>query len=113
MDATSASSSITTAVVRLMHEHTGRGPTKARTIIHPDVIIVTLRDVLGPSERRLVDHGQPVIVLDTRRAYQNQMRAGLIEIVERVMSPRTVEVLLSDTSTESDITVEVFVMHDD
>ena len=44
---------ISQAVVRVMREYTGRGPTKAHTSINDNVIIVVLRDTLLKAELSL------------------------------------------------------------
>jgi uncharacterized protein YbcI len=103
------SAQISNAVVRVMSEHTGRGPTHARTDITPDVIVVTLRENLNPHERRLVDHGESTTVLAMRRAYQHEMRDDMVASVEKITG-RQVEVLMADSATIPDIAVQVFVM---
>ena len=45
---------ISEALVRLLAESTGRGPTKARTTIDRDLVVV-LHDSLTPGERFLLD----------------------------------------------------------
>src|SRR6478735_8099439 len=62
---------ITQAVVRVVRDYTGRGPTQAHTTITDDVIIVVLRDTLLKAERRLVDDGQSQAVRDMRRRFQS------------------------------------------
>jgi len=42
----SISAAISSAVVQLMREYTGRGPTKARTYVDEDLITVVLQDTL-------------------------------------------------------------------
>src|SRR3954471_9398232 len=91
----SLSAAISNAVVALLHEYTGRGPTHARTTIGPDTIVVTLRDCLTKAERTLTAHGQGVEVLAMRRALQDAMRSDLIVAVEAI-SGRSVEAFLSD-----------------
>ena len=105
----SLSAAISNAVVGLLHDCTGRGPTHARTTIGPDTIVVTLRDCLTKAERTLAQHGQAVEVLAMRRAFQNTMRQELIDAVER-LTGRTVEAFLSDNLHEPDVAVEIFLM---
>ncbi|MCA1700772.1 MAG: DUF2294 domain-containing protein [Actinobacteria bacterium] len=101
---------ISKAVVMLLHEFTGRGPTKARTTIGDDTVVVTLRDSLTKAERTLASHGQAIEVLAMRRAFQNTMRADLIAAVER-LTGRTVEAFLSDNLHEPDVAVEIFLLN--
>jgi uncharacterized protein YbcI len=105
----SLSAAISNAVVGLLHDYTGRGPTHARTTIGPDTIVVTLRDCLTKAERTLAEHGQAVEVLAMRRAFQNTMRTELIGAVE-LLPGRTVEAFLSDNLHDPDVAVEIFLM---
>ena len=81
------SAAISNAVVGLLHNYTGRGPTRARTTIGADTIVVTLRDSLTKAERTLADHGQSLEVLAMRRAFQGAMRDDLVAAVERPHRP--------------------------
>jgi uncharacterized protein YbcI len=105
----SISAAISNAVVGLLHDYTGRGPTHARTTVGADTIVVTLRNSLTKAERTLAGHGQQVEVLAMRRAFQNTMRDDLIAAVER-LTGRTVEAFLSDNLHEPDVAVEVFLL---
>jgi hypothetical protein len=42
---------ISTAAVQLLHEYTGRGPTKVKTLINDDVVTVLVADTLTKGER--------------------------------------------------------------
>lgn len=105
----SMSAAISNAVVGLLHDYTGRGPTHARTTIGSDTIVVTLRDSLTKAERTLAQCGQEVEVLAMRRAFQNTMRDDLVAAVER-LTGRNVEAFLSDNLHEPDVAVEIFLM---
>jgi uncharacterized protein YbcI len=105
----SLSAAISNAVVGLLHDYTGRGPTHARTTIGSETIVVTLRDSLTKAERTLASHGQELEVLAMRRAFQNTMRDDLIAAVER-LTGRQVEAFLSDNLFQPDVAVEIFLM---
>jgi uncharacterized protein YbcI len=105
----SLSAAISNAVVGLLHEYTGRGPTHARTTIGPETIVVTLRDCLTKAERTLAERGQQLEVLAMRRAFQDTMRQELVAAVE-ALTGRTVEAFLSDNLHEPDVAVEIFLM---
>ncbi len=100
---------INLAVVRLVREYTGRGPTQAHTTINDDVIIVVLRDTLLKAERSLVEDGQSQAVMDMRRRFQSTMRRELVAAVTE-HSGRSVEAFLSDNVVDPDIAVEIFVL---
>lgn len=86
---------ISNAVVGVLRDYTGRGPTQVRTLIGPDTIVVTLRDSLTKAERTLADRGQALEVLAMRRAFQGAMRDDLVAIVEE-LTGQAVTAFLSD-----------------
>jgi uncharacterized protein YbcI len=103
------SAAISNAVVGLLHDFTGRGPTHARTTIGADTIVVTLRNSLTKAERTLAARGQALEVLAMRRAFQDTMRNDLVGAVEK-LTGRNVEAFLSDNLHEPDVAVEIFLM---
>ena len=100
---------ISTAAVQLMLEYTGRGPTKAKTLIHDDVVTVLLADTLTRGERKLVESGRSDRVLQLRHDYQLTMRDDLVAIVERQLD-RNVIAFMSQNHIDPDLAVEVFVL---
>ena len=100
---------ISTATVQLLHEYTGRGPTKAKTLITDDVVTVMLADTLTKGERKLVDKGHSDRVLQLRHDYQLTMRDDLIALVERQLD-RKVIAFMSQNHIDPDLAVEVFVL---
>jgi uncharacterized protein YbcI len=105
----SMSAAISNAVVRLLSEYTGRGPTKARTYIDEDLITVVLQDTLTKGERSLLRDGEIALVLANRKAFQNSMAADMIAAVEQ-LSGRSTTAFLSANHIEPDIAVESFVL---
>ena len=111
-EATSAgqqSTAITNAIVRLYRDYLGRGPTKARTSIRSDVIVVLMEDTLTKAERSLVDDGKGDEVLHTRESLQRTMRVALSEAVEDAVG-RKVLAFMSSNHIEPDLACEVFVL---
>ncbi len=105
----SPSAKIATSVVQVLHEYTGRGPTKAKTTIGESLVTILLADTLTTGERTLVDHGRADRVLQVRHDYQLAMRGDLIGIVERELD-RTVIAFMSQNHIDPDLAVEVFVL---
>jgi uncharacterized protein YbcI len=100
---------ISTAVVQLLHEYTGRGPTKAKTVINEDLVTILLADTLTKGERKLVDNGLSDRVLQLRHDYQITMRDDLVAIVERQLG-RTVIAFMSQNHIDPDLAIEIFVL---
>jgi uncharacterized protein YbcI len=105
----SVAAEISNAVVRLISDYTGRGPTRARTHIDHDLVTVVLRDTLTKGEQSLVRNGQSELVLAARKAYQNVMKPDLVAAIER-LTGRTVLAFLSDNHLDPDIAIESFVL---
>jgi uncharacterized protein YbcI len=97
---------ISTATVQLIHEYTGRGPTKAKTVINQDLVTIVLADTLTKGERRLVDKGLSDRVLQLRHDYQVTMRDDLVAIVERQLD-RKVIAFMSQNHIDPDLAVEM------
>ena len=105
----SMSAAISNHVVHAMSEYTGRGPTKARTYINDDVVIVVLQDTLTKGERRLVGDGREEIVLSMRKAFQGTMGYDVVTGIEEILG-RRVRAFLSDNHIDPDVAVEVFLL---
>ena len=103
------SSAVSTAVVHLMREYTGRGPTKAKTYIHPNLVTVVLQDILTKGERSLVSDGKTEAVLRTRQLFQETMGPSLVGAVEEIVG-RTVTAFMSANHIDPDMAVETFVL---
>jgi uncharacterized protein YbcI len=100
---------ISTAIVRLMHEYTGRGPTKARTSISRDSVLVLLQDTLTKAERSLVEAGKTDLVLRMRQEFQRTMRDDFVAAVQ-MLTERKVIGFMSDNHIDPDMAAEVFVL---
>jgi hypothetical protein len=64
----SLSAAISNAIVRITSEYIGRGPTKARTSIRNEMIVVLMQDTLTKAEKSL---------LNARRHRSRPLRPGL------------------------------------
>jgi uncharacterized protein YbcI len=103
---------ISTAAVRMLHEYTGRGPTKARTTLTPDLCVIVFADGLTKGERTLVAEGDEELVLALRQRFQHAMRRDLVGLVEDQTGQR-VRAFMSTNHIEPDIAAEVFVLEPD
>ena len=105
----STAAAISTRAVRLLHEYTGRGPTKARTTINTDSVMILLAETLTKGEKKLAETGDGAAVLQMRHRFQEAMRQDLIELVEGQMG-RPVIAFMSSNHIDPDMAVEVFVL---
>jgi uncharacterized protein YbcI len=102
-------SAISNALVRLHRDYLGRGPTRARTSIRDNVVVVILEDTLTRAERTLVEDGKSEEVLRVRQSFQRTMEADMVRAVE-TLSGRRVIAFMSANHIDPDLASETFVL---
>jgi uncharacterized protein YbcI len=100
---------ISNANVRLLREYTGRGPTKARTTIRDNIVLVMLEQTLTKGEQVLVDKGRGENVLALRREYQEAMRDEVSDEVSE-LTGRNVVAMMSANHISPDLAAEIYVL---
>jgi uncharacterized protein YbcI len=101
--------SISNSMVRLYAECYGRGPTRAKTFWHEDVVCVILEDIYTGPERALIEAGHSDHVRETRHLVQQTIRARLVSCIEE-LTGRTVRGVLSQSDVDPDACVEIFLL---
>jgi uncharacterized protein YbcI len=102
---------ISREMVQLMRKTAGRGPTRARTTIGRDHVLVLFRETLTHGEQVLVDHGLENRVLGVRDGYQAVFQEEARAMIERVLGRRVVG-FMSSNHFDPDLAAEVFVLED-
>jgi uncharacterized protein YbcI len=105
----SLSMAISNAIVRLLREYTGRGPTKARTTIRENVVVVMLEQTLTKGERVLVAKGRGENVLGLRHEFQEAMREESSAKVAE-LTGRNVIAMMSANHLDPDLGAEIYVL---
>ena len=100
---------ISNAVVSLVREYTGRGPTRARTTIRDNVVLVMLEDTLTRGELALARNGRESKVMEIRREFQDVMRAESSARVAQ-LTGRDVVAMMSANHVAPDLGAELFVL---
>jgi uncharacterized protein YbcI len=103
---------ISNAVVRLVREHFGKGPTQAKTLLHDDAVVTILRGGFTHAEKTLYKAGRADIVDEGRRAMQAVFEREMRAEVERLTSRRVIA-FLSANHHDPDASVEVFLLEPD
>ena len=103
---------ISTTFVQLVKEHAGRGPTRCRTYIDDDLVIVLMRGGFSRLENTLFEDGKFLDVRTMRHAFQDTMQGRFTEVIERVTG-REVAAFMSATHQHPDLQMEVFVLDGD
>ena len=105
----SVAAEISNGVVGIVREYTGRGPTRARTTITDELVVVVMGETLLKAERSLVASGEENTVLATRRKFQATMREEFVTLIEGALERRVIA-FMSDNHLEPDLAVELFVL---
>jgi uncharacterized protein YbcI len=100
---------LSNAIVGLVREYTGRGPTKARTTIRDNLVVVLLEESLTKGEKVLVEKGRGEHVLALRSEYQEAMREEAMAKVAEITG-RNVLAMMSTNHLDPDLAAELFVL---
>lgn len=100
---------ISTTFVQLLKEHADRGPTKCRTYIDEDLIIVLMRGGYSRMEDTLFEDGKWLDVRSMRHTFQDTMEGRFTETIER-LTGREVAAFMSASHQHPDIQIEAFVL---
>jgi uncharacterized protein YbcI len=102
-------SEISTTIVQMLKEHAGRGPTKCRTYIDDDFVMVLMRGGYSRFENTLFEDGKFLDVRSARHSFQDTMEGRFTELIER-MTGRQVAAFMSASHQAPDIQMEVFLL---
>ena len=103
---------ISNEIVRLQAEYYGKGPTRAKTYIVDDLVVVVLEESFTRAEKTLAERGEREAIEHIRRRFQQQMADDFTSVVEQATG-RKVRVFLSETNIEHDVSVETFLLADE
>jgi uncharacterized protein YbcI len=102
---------ISREIVRLQAEYYGKGPTKAKTYIVDDLVVVVLEESFTRAEKTLAERGEREAIQHIRRRFQQAMADSFTSVVEQATG-RKVRAFLSETDIEQDVSVETFLLAD-
>lgn len=100
---------ISTEIVRLQAEYYGKGPTKAKTYITDDLVVVVLEETFTKAELTLIERGERESIQQIRRRFQQHMEDAFTGVVEQATG-RKVRAFLSETNIDQDLSVETFLL---
>jgi uncharacterized protein YbcI len=103
---------VTNGIVKLFRDYYGRGPTKAKSYILDDRIVVcVLEDTMTRVEKTLVDNGHGHKVREVRLTFQEAMAHEFKQTVRDTMH-RDVVAYHSQLTLDPDLGFEFFVLGD-
>ena len=100
---------ISKEIVRLQAEYYGKGPTKAKTYIVEDIVVVVLEESFTRAEKTLAERGERDAIQNIRRRFQQHMADSFTSVVEQATG-RKVRAFLSETDIDKDVSVEMFLL---
>ena len=103
---------ISKEIVRLQADYYGKGPTKAKTYIVDDLVVVVLEESFTRAEKTLAERGERDAIQHIRRRFQQAMADSFTSVVEQATG-RRVRAFLSETDIEHDVSVETFLLADE
>lgn len=101
---------ISRRIVQLYKESYGKGPTRARTYWHDDVITVVVRGGFTPDERTLREAGRGEAVLEHRVQFHQAMRTRFRQEVEQLTGRTVIGVMSGVQVEEPEMAAQVFVL---
>jgi uncharacterized protein YbcI len=100
---------ISRRIVQLHKEYYGRGPTKAKTYFHGDLVVVLMRGGFTRVEETLLRGGRGEAVIQQRMEFQEVMMGRFKEVVAEETG-RKVVAMMSGSHQHPDLLGEIFVL---
>jgi uncharacterized protein YbcI len=100
---------ISNMMVGMLREYTGRGPTKAKTTIRENIVVIMLEQTLTKGEAVLVKKGRGDQVLTLRHEFQEAMREESSEKIAE-LTGRKVVAMMSANHLDPDLGAEIYVL---
>ena len=96
-------------MVRLYKEHFGKGPTRCRTYLEPDLVVVVLGGGYTAAEQTLFENGKWYDVRSARQTWQDSMEVHFVDKIEE-LTRRRVSAFMSANRQDPDLAVELFLL---
>jgi uncharacterized protein YbcI len=103
------SATISREIVGLLKELLGRGPTKARTYVEDDCVVVLMREGHTKTEDTRADLGEARGVAQQRVDISDGIKERLIEVVERATGRRVVG-FMTTSQQDPDLLGQIYVL---
>jgi uncharacterized protein YbcI len=100
---------ISRRIVQLHKEYYGRGPTRAKTYINGDLVVVLMRGGFTRVEETLLEEGRGDAVIAQRMDFQEVMEDRFKQVIEEETG-RKVLAMMSGNHQHPDLLGEMFVL---
>jgi uncharacterized protein YbcI len=101
-------SSISREMVKAMKTYYGRGPTKAKSYLMDDLLLIVMRGGITEAEKTLLDAGESDAVRAFRQRFENVMCERLVGTIEQ-LTDRKVLTYQSQVLFDPPTVIEVFI----
>ena len=101
-------SRISNEMVRAQKKFFGKGPTKAKSYMLDDMLIIVMRGGLTTAEETMLEFGQQDQVRQFRQLFENEMTERLTDKMEE-LTGRKILTYQSQIMFDPDVVVEMFV----
>jgi uncharacterized protein YbcI len=81
---------ISNAMVGLLKDFYGKGPTKAKTFLNDNYIFCVMEGGLTRNEETLIERGHKDLVRNYRLRFQEAMEAPTVEAIQRITGRRVI-----------------------
>ena len=102
-------SALANAMIRILHEHWGKGPTRAKAYVEDGFVFCVLEEPLTTVERTLVEADETDLVRELRLEFQEIVNRECSEQVE-TLTGRRVLACHGQVVFDPDIVFQVFVV---
>jgi uncharacterized protein YbcI len=99
---------ISNEMVRAQKEFFGKGPTKAKSYMLDDMLIIVMRGGMTTAEKTMLEFGKEHQVREFRQLFENEMTERLTSKMEELTGRRIVN-YQSQVMFDPDVVVEMFV----
>lgn len=100
---------ISRRLVGLHKQFYGKGPTKAKTYYHDDMVVVLMRGGFTKVEETLLREGRGQAVVDQRMEFQDVMNERFADVIKEELG-RDVIAFMSGSHQDPDLISEIFVL---
>lgn len=100
---------VSNGMVALLKEYYGKGPTRAKSYYHDDLVVCVMRGGFSRVEQTLLDGGRGDAVIQQRMEFQELMRERFVSVVEEATG-RQVIGFMSGNQQHPDLMCEVFIL---
>ncbi|HEX8158940.1 MAG TPA: DUF2294 domain-containing protein [Solirubrobacteraceae bacterium] len=95
-------------MVRAQKRYFGKGPTKAKSYMLDDLLLIVMRGGMTTAEKTMLDFDQADKVREFRQTFENEMTQRLTDMVQDITGRKVIG-YQSQIMFEPDVVVEMFI----